>query len=46
MLTSNELKDIPQPKTPKSTAKDKFGFNQKDITELIKSNTLEEFLLI
>ena len=29
MLKSNELKVLPQPDTPKSTAKNKFGFNQK-----------------
>ena len=30
---------------PKSTAKDKYGFNQKDFMEIIKSKTLKKTIL-
>ncbi len=45
MLQSNELNDISQPDTPKSKAKDKNGFHRKDITEIIRSQTLKEIIL-
>ena len=45
MLKSNDINNLPPPDTPKSTAKDKYGFNQKDIMEIIKSQTLKQTIL-
>ena len=42
MLKSNDINNIQTPEIPKSTAKDKYGFNERDIMNLIKSKTIQE----
>ena len=40
MLQSDDINNMQTPEIPKSTAKDKYGFNQKDIMNIIKSKTM------
>ena len=42
MLNDNDINNIKTPEIPKSTAKDKYGFNQRDIMNLIRSETMQE----
>ena len=42
MLNDNDINNIKTPEIPKSTAKDKFWFNQRDIMNLIRSKTMQE----
>ena len=36
------INNIKTPEIPKSTAKDKYGFNQRDIMNLMRSKTMQE----
>ena len=42
MLNFNDINNIKTPEIPKSTAKDKYGFNQRDIMNLMRSKTMQE----
>jgi len=45
MIKSNDINNIQTPEISKSTAKDKYGFNQRDIMNLIKSKTMQETII-
>ena len=45
MLQSKDINDTSPPIIQKSTAKDKYGFYQEDIMEIIRSQTLKETIL-
>ena len=45
MLQSKDINNISPLDIPKSHAKDKSGFNLKDIMEIIRSQTLKETIL-